>query len=190
MLYDFTLKGKKKYVVAFIDYKAAFDSLSHKFIDSVLNRAGASRKCRAIFRAIHDAAKGIVRVNGILGAKIFSDVFNIGRGVVQGDVVSPLLFILVLDQIVKCHDAAGAGVKVNDDLPFRVFGYTNDAALVEERIEEMTVRLTELAVKSQSEVDVTVRMDKTFSHRPRTGAGQDDHSDGRRDNGRAGRVRT
>ena len=92
-----------------LQVKAAFDSVSHKFIDATLLRAGASRKSRAIFRAIYEAAKGIVRVNGILGEKIFSDAFNIGRGVVQGDIVSPLLFILALDQIIQSYDKVGVG---------------------------------------------------------------------------------
>ena len=79
MLYDFVIKGKKDCVFTFIDYKSAFDSVSHKFIDSVLARAGASRKTRAIFRAIYDVATGMVRVNGILGEKIFSSTFGIDR---------------------------------------------------------------------------------------------------------------
>ena len=45
-----------------------------------------------------------------------------------------------------------------------MLGYADDAALTEERIEEMTERLTALADKSQSEADMTIRMDKTFSH--------------------------
>ena len=137
--------------------------MSHKFIDATLLRAGASRKSRAIFRAIYEAARGIVRVNGILGEKIFSDAFNIARGVVQGDIVSPLLFILALDQIIQSYDKAGVGVKCGDELTYRVLGYADDAALTEGRIEEMTERLTALAEKSQSEADMTIHMDKTFS---------------------------
>ena len=84
--------------------------MSHKFIDMVLTRAGASRKTRAIFRAIYEVARGMVRVNGVLGKKIFSEAFEINRGVVQGDIVSPVLFILALDQLVQCYDKAGTGV--------------------------------------------------------------------------------
>ena len=163
LLYDYIIKGKKKCVVTFIDYKAAFDSVSHKFIDMVLTRAGASRKCRAIFRAIYDASKGIVRVNGILGQKVYSNAFNIGRGVVQGDIVSPLLFILALDQLIQCYDKSGNGVKCGDELTYRVLGYADDAAMTEDFIEEMTARLTTLANESRDRADMMIRMDKTFS---------------------------
>ena len=77
-----TRNNNKKCVIAFIDYSAAFDSVSHKFMDVTLAAAGASRKSRAIFRAIYSVTKGMVRVNGILGSKILSELFDICRGVV------------------------------------------------------------------------------------------------------------
>ena len=114
---------------------------------------------------MYEAAKGMVRVGGILGEKIFSTLFNIGRGVVQGDIVSPILFILALalDNLIQLYDKAGKGVKYGPELEFRVLGYADDAALTEERIEEMTVRLTTLADKSLQEADMKIRMDKTYS---------------------------
>ena len=161
--YDFVIKGELFCVITFIDYKAAFSSVSHKFLDSVLARAKVSRKCRAIFRAIYNVAKGMVRVNGILDKKIFSEFFNICRGVVQGDIVSPILFILALDQLIQLYDKSGCGVNCGPHLTYRVLGYADDAALAEAKIEDMTKRLTTLADRSLSEADMKIRMDKTFS---------------------------
>ena len=48
LLYDQVIKKDRSCVVTFIDYTAAFDSISHKFMDSTLANAGASRKSRAI----------------------------------------------------------------------------------------------------------------------------------------------
>ena len=73
------------------------------------------------------------------------------------------MFILALDQIIQLYDRSGAGVKCGPEMTYRVLGYADDAALTEERIEEMTVRLTTLADKSESEADMKIRMDKTFS---------------------------
>ena len=162
-LYDFIIRGKKGCIVTFIDYKAAFDSVSHKYLDAVLAREKVSRKCRAMFHAIYDAAKGMVKVNGILGQKIFSELFNIGRGVVQGDIVSPILFILTLDNLIQLYDKSGTGVKYGSELTYRVLGYADDAALTEKRIEKMTERLTTLADRSVAEADMKIRMDKTYS---------------------------
>ena len=39
--------------LSFIDYSAAFDSISHKFLDKALKRAKVSVKTRRMFRAIY-----------------------------------------------------------------------------------------------------------------------------------------
>jgi hypothetical protein len=54
-LYDEMLEQGKDLYVTFIDYSAAFDSISHKFLDRALKEAGASAKSRALFRAIYRA---------------------------------------------------------------------------------------------------------------------------------------
>ena len=131
-------------MVTFIDYTAAFDSISHKFLDKTLAAADASNKSRAIFRAIYKAANGIARVRGTDGAYILSGKFNICRGVIQGDIISPVLFILALDQLVQSIDKSDTGVKCGI-LKVRVIGYADDAAIVEPTVEAMTKRLTDLA---------------------------------------------
>jgi hypothetical protein len=49
---DEMIERGQNMATVFIDYVAAFDSVSHKFIDDALCRAKASRKSRAMFRAI------------------------------------------------------------------------------------------------------------------------------------------
>ena len=110
VLYDQVINNNSKCVVTYIDYTAAFDSVSHKFMDATLAKAGASVKSRAIFRAIYEAASGMARVRGIDGQAVYSETFNVGRGVIQGDIMSPVLFILALDQIIQQYDVEGEGV--------------------------------------------------------------------------------
>ena len=90
-------------------------------------------------------------------------MFNIGRGVVQGYIVSPILFILALDNLIQLYDKSGTGVKYGSELTYRVLGYVDDAALTETRIEKMTERLITLADRSVAEADMKIRMDKTYS---------------------------
>ena len=82
IIYDKIIRENDKLVVTFIDFKAAFDSLSHKFIDAALAKAGASRETRAMFRAIYKVASGVAKVNGTQGNTIYSEMFDISRGVV------------------------------------------------------------------------------------------------------------
>ena len=97
----------------FIDYKAAFDSVSHKFVDRSLEKAGVSPKARAMFRAIYKAAAAFTEVAGADGKKARCEPFDINRGVLQGDVTSPLFFIVALEMILRHYDAAETGKGVH-----------------------------------------------------------------------------
>lgn len=79
------------------------------------------------------------------------------------DIVSPVLFIMALDQLVQEFDTTGEGVKCGRILNIKVLGYADDAALVERRVEDMTTRLTNLADASRDRADMNVNMDKTFT---------------------------
>merc|ERR1712025_1162161 len=72
ILFDQIINENEKIFVTFIDYSAAFDSISHKFLDRSLANAGASRKTRTLFRAIYAAAEGTARVRGLQGNKVYS----------------------------------------------------------------------------------------------------------------------
>ena len=55
LMHSVLLNGQEC-VITFIDFVAAFDSVSHSFLDSALFEAGASEKSRAIFGAIYEKA--------------------------------------------------------------------------------------------------------------------------------------
>ena len=69
---------------------------------------------------------------------VFAKIFNVARGVIQGDIISPILFILALDQLVQTHDTHGTGYKCSEILTIRILGYADDAALIEPRVDDMT----------------------------------------------------
>ena len=162
LLYDQVINRNNSCVITYIDYTAAFDSISHKFLDRTLAAAGASKKSRAIFRAIYKVASGIARVRGTDGKYEYSGTFKVCRGVVQGDIISPVLFILALDQLIQTVDKSGTGVKCGI-LHLRVLGYADDAALIEPTVQVMTKRLTDLANASIQKADMKINMDKTVS---------------------------
>ena len=163
MLYDYIIAKKESCIVTFIDYTAAFDSISHKFMDATLAKAGASRKSRAIFRAIYAAATGAARVRSTDGEFIYSGSFNIGRGVIQGDIISPILFIIALDQLMQEYDKDSEGVKCGRILKLKILGYADDAALIDGEVNSMTRRLTSIADASEAQTDMKMNMAKTFT---------------------------
>ena len=89
--------------IVFIDFVAAFDSVSHKLLDQALAAAGAKDKSRAIFRAIYAKATVVVWVREG-HEEAMSWAFGIGRGVVQGDICSPYGYIIALAFLFYKHD--------------------------------------------------------------------------------------
>ena len=163
VIYDQKIRGNKKCVITFIDFEAAFDSVSHKFLDEALGKAGASRKTRTLFRAIYAAAQGAARILGPDGKFTLSKIFNIARGVIQGDIISPIFFIVALDQLVQKYDKSGTGISVGHIKDIRVLGYADDAAMAEWRVEDMTKRLTTFADAAKAKADMKVKRSKMFS---------------------------
>ena len=155
------IKENGSVCLTFIDYTAAFDSVSHKFLDRSLAAAGASRKTRAMFRAIYAAAEGMARVKGLHGQHIHSETFKVRRGVIQGDIISPIFFILAMEQLFRIHDPSPAGVKVGNYLQIGVLGYADDAALASCSTDDMSRRLTKIADGSAKDADMQLHTGKT-----------------------------
>ena len=161
VLFDQVIKENKRINVTYIDYSAAFDSVSHKFLDRSLARAGASRKTRSMFRAIYAAAEGMARVRGLDGNNIYSAAFKVRRGVIQGDIISPIFFILAMEQLFRSHDCSPIGVQAGNYLQIGVLGYADDAALVSTTTEEASRRLTSVATGSVADADMSLNTSKT-----------------------------
>ena len=82
---------------------------------------------------------------------------------IQGDIISPIFFILALDQLIQKYDKGGQGVKVGKINTLRVLGYADDAAMSEGTVTEMSKRLTQFADKAMEKADMKMKMSKTFS---------------------------
>ena len=123
-------QGESLYAT-FIDYSSAFDTVSHKFLDRALKAAGASDKSRALFRAIYDSATAVTKVADTDGTEVMSSPFPIKRGVVQGDITSPLYFILALELILRTHDNNRDKGVLFGGRRICTLGYADDAALLD-----------------------------------------------------------
>ena len=160
-IYDWVLAEQKELHISFIDYSAAFDSVSHKFIDRALQRANASAKTRALFRAIYAAANARTAVSGVDGQTVFSKSFNIRRGVVQGDITSPLYFILALELILELHDRhPDKGINLGGT-NIHTLGYADDAALLDYDVVTASERVTSISQGSRQDADMEISVPKT-----------------------------
>ena len=78
--------------VTFFDYEKAFDKVDHGLLWRKLGQAQVTSKVLRIIQNHYQKTKACVMVNGEI-----SDVFDCNIGVRQGDNLSPLLFILFLN---------------------------------------------------------------------------------------------
>jgi hypothetical protein len=81
---------------AFLDLKAAFDLIPRQVIWEALAKINVPEALTQAIKSTSTGVKVVVRINGRL-----SDPFDIERGVKQGDSMSPLLFIILMDAILK-----------------------------------------------------------------------------------------
>lgn len=79
--------------LVFVDFEKAFDRVDRNAIWNTLNRRGIPPKITRLISALYDGAKTSVLHRGMLSTE-----FTINSGVRQGCVLSPLLFITVLDE--------------------------------------------------------------------------------------------
>ncbi|XP_066263263.1 uncharacterized protein [Branchiostoma lanceolatum] len=158
------LREAKPAVVTFIDYAAAFDTESQLFLDEALSSAGASLKVRRIIQAIFGAATGCVCVTSPSGNQELSDPFKISRGVLQGDIFSPVAFIIGLMRIFALHDSPSAGVTVGSP-PYQVtisrLEYADDAGLMDESVQEASERISAIARGSRDDAAMEISVPKT-----------------------------
>ena len=93
----------------FIDYAKAFDYVDHKKVGEILKEMGISHHLTCLLRNLYAGQEETVRTGH--GT---TDWFQIGKGICQGCILSPCLFNLYAEYIVRNAglDEAQAGIKI------------------------------------------------------------------------------
>ena len=123
---NYALKNSTSAELIFIDFTQAFDTVSHDFLQIALEEHAIPPKFRDIIGAIYQSAKG--RIKGAKG--VTSDVFPIHRGVLQGCILSPILFIVCLNSIWK-RTPQGEGWQIIPGWLLDELSYADDIAMID-----------------------------------------------------------
>jgi hypothetical protein len=119
-------------IIAFIDFKAAFDSVDRKRMYQLLADFGLPSKIVRLVEQMYMGSENVVRA-----ASGTSAPFSVLTGVKQGALLSPTLFIIVLDFVLRAAMSGCRGVWIDGSTHLTDLDYADDAALMAESVEDM-----------------------------------------------------
>ena len=131
--------------ICFIDYPTAFDCVGHSKLWKILKEMEIPDHLTCLLRNLYAGQEAAVRT----GHETM-DCFKIGKGVCQGCILSPCLFNLYAEYIMRNArlDEAQAGIKMARR-NINNFRYADDTTLMAESEEELKSLL--MKVKEESE---------------------------------------
>ena len=148
----------EKHLLLIIDYAKAFDSVDHNKLWKILQEMGIPDHLTCLLRNLYAGQEATVRTgHGTI------DWFQIGKGVSQGCILSPCLFNLYAEYIMRNAglEEAQAGIKIARR-NINNLRYADDTTLMEESEEELKSLL--MKVKEESE-KVGLKLNiKNFGH--------------------------
>src|SRR5258706_155782 len=117
---------KRDLWMAFVDLEKAFDRVPREVLWWALRQPGVEEWIVKVIQAMYEGVTTSVRLRG--GE---TEEFAVRVGVHEGSVLSPLLFIIVLEELSK---------KFRVGLPWELF-YADDLALMAESEQELSVKI-------------------------------------------------
>ena len=152
---------QKNIYFCFIDYAKAFDCVDHNKLWKILKEMGIPDHLTCLLRNLYSGQEATIRTrHGI------TDWFQIGKGLCQDCILSPCLFNLYAEYIMRNAglDEAQAGIKVARR-NINNLRYANDTTLMAKSEEQLRSLL--MKVKEESEkVGLKLNIQKLRSWRP------------------------
>ncbi|GKD03691.1 RNA-directed DNA polymerase, eukaryota [Tanacetum coccineum] len=124
-------KAKKKQSLIFkVDFEKAFDSVRWDFLNDILKKFGFGPRWRDWIQSCLKSSRGSILVNGSPTSE-----FQFYKGLKQGDPLSPLLFILVMESLhLSFHNVVNAGlfkgVGLDNSLQLSHLFYADDVVFI------------------------------------------------------------
>lgn len=137
------LEVQRKLYVCFVDYRKAFDRIKHDKLVQILHEIGLEGREITIIRNIYWNHIGCVRTES--GN---TNYVSIKRGVRQGCLLSPLLFNVYAEHIIKTSlEERSEGARVNG-VVINNIRYADDTVVLAESEEHLQTLMNVLAVSS------------------------------------------
>ena len=145
-------------VITYIDFSAAFDSILHSYLINALKEYTVPLKYCRLVKLIYDSAAMRVRIQEVGGHRSYSRNINIRRGVIQGDIPSPICFLVALDKLLKNHGQLDIGISISN-MMISELDFADDCALPSPDTATASARLSD--TNAQSEAGMVISIPKT-----------------------------
>ena len=144
--------SRKNIYFCFIDYAKTFDSMDHNKLWKILKEIGIPEHLTCLLRNLYASQESIVTK---------TDCFQIGKGVCQGFILSPCLFNLYAEYIMRNAkmNEAQAGIKIAGR-NINNLRYADDIILMVESEEELK-SLLEKVKENSEKVSLKLNIQKT-----------------------------
>ena len=117
--------------ITFIDYSKAFDSVIHEHLYETMHKLGFPRHIIALLSSLYKNQKGTIRWDNQN-----CEFFDITKGVRQGCILSPHLFNIYTEQIMREADIDDMGLKIGGR-NITNLRYADDTALIADNVTSM-----------------------------------------------------
>ena len=147
----------RKLYIAFIDFEKAFDSVNRSILWHILLKNGIGGKLYNCILSMYDCVKARVRAGAAL-----TDYINCTTGVKQGDVCSPILFSLFINELT--NDVVNSGrhgaTFINEFIEIFILLLADDVLLISETVIGLQTQLNSLQ-RSAASLQLNVNMSKS-----------------------------
>ena len=144
ILIEQSVEWRSPLFLLFVDFERAFDTIKQNSVWSCLKRRGVPQKIVDLIKSLYRDADCSVRFKGKLSRK-----FKINAGVRQGCVLSPLLFITVLDEVLqKTNEECSEGIQWTPFEKLSDLDYADDICLMTHSLQGVKNKLEVLAANA------------------------------------------
>ena len=171
---------KKPLYVCFVDFKKAFDTVTHNILWSKLLGYGVEGKFLELIKSMYSKVKSCVRSDeGLTNLVLYK------RGLRQGCLLSPLPFALFLNDINKFLLEKAEGITLWDERLCALL-YADDPILIAESKEDLQIQLYALGIYANSiKMEINEKKRKVLIFRKRKITKDNEHRNWQQNNRRS-----
>ena len=143
--------------INFIDFSKAFDSIHRESLWKIVRSYGVPDKLVKLIKAFYENYQCCIALDN----NALTDNFNITTGVRQGCILSPILFLIIIDWVMrKSTNDANRGIPWGEGFNLDDLDFADDLALLSNKQDDLQNKTNNL-VKFADQVGLKVNVKKT-----------------------------